>query len=206
MDTTETMWDIDVKYFFRVTDDNYIQLAIKFDGGELEISAQFKLRFENLYENINFILKGHIEAHLPYQGMPVFQKSKLLTKHEFARIIKAIQDEKLAITEQAKSNETPLIEYLRLQNLSPEPSGNNPNSWMANCPCGGQHHIYVVTTEDTWGCGYCKRKGKLPELKIWLAEIKIKKDQNKLSRMMQELNNEGSIESKDLQNWWMNRY
>ena len=60
MDTTESMWDFDIKYFYRVTDDNYIQLACKMDGGELQLSAQFKLRYENLKENIIFIIKEHI--------------------------------------------------------------------------------------------------------------------------------------------------
>lgn len=206
MDTIETMWDIDVKYFYRVTDDNYIQLATKFDDGELLLSAQFKLRFKNLKENIIFIVKENIEAYLPYEGFPVFQKSTIFSEDEFDGIIQKMKDEKLAVMEQAKLNQTPLINFLREQNLFPRPTGNNPNSWAANCPCGGNHFIMVVTKEDEWGCGYCKRKGKLPELKQWLQEIKIKKDQKKLSRMMQELKEHGSVQSKDLQKWWTNRY
>ena len=48
LDTTEIMWGCQMQYFYRVTDDNYIQLALKIEGGELQLSAQFKLRYENL--------------------------------------------------------------------------------------------------------------------------------------------------------------
>ncbi len=206
MDTTETMWVIDMKYFYRVTDDNYIQLANKMDGGELQISAQFKLRYENLKENLIFIIKEHIEVHLPYEGFPTFENSVVFTEQEFNAIIKTMKDEKLFIMEQAKANETPIIDYLRAQQLFPRPTGNNPNSWAAKCPCGGNHHIMIVTKEDEWGCGYCNREGKLPELKKWLQEIKIKKDQKNLSRMLKELKENGAIQTKKTLKWWMNRY
>ena len=178
MDTSETMWDVNMTYFYRVTDDKYIQLAFKMNGGSLRISAQFKLLFQNLKANIIFIVKEHIEAHLPYHGFPTFQKSVVFSEQEFNRIIQTMSDEKRAIIALAKAKETPIIQYLKAQGVTCEPSGNNPNSWQANCPCGSQHFIMIVTTEDTWGCGYCKRKGKLPELKKWIQELQIKKDQN----------------------------
>jgi len=206
MDTTETMWEVEFKYFYRITDDNYIQLAYRMDGGELQLSAQFKLRYENIKENIAFIVKENIEVHSPYEGYPVFEKSDLLTEWEFNGIIQAISDAKESIIKQAKAIQTPLIDYLREQKLNPRPTGYNPNSWIANCPCGGNHFIMVSTLNDEWGCGYCKRKGKIPELEKWLQEVKIKEDQKRLSRMMQELKEHGSIQSKDLTKWWMKRY
>jgi len=206
MDTTETMWEVQFKYFYRITDDNYIQLAFKMDGGELKLSAQFKLRSKHLKENIIFIVKEHIEVHQPYEGYPEFEKSAVFTEQEFNTIIQTMIDEKQAIIEQAKAKQTPLIAYLRTKQLFPRPTGNNPNSWIAKCPCGGQHYIMIVTTTDTWGCGYCRRKGGIAELESWLQEIKIKKDQERLSRMMQELKAHGSIKSPDLKKWWMNRY
>jgi hypothetical protein len=206
MDTLEIMGDIDFKYFYRVTDDNYIQLAYKMDGGELEICAQYKLRHENLKENIIFIVKEIIEATLPYDGFPIFQNSVVFTKQEFDSLIKVMQDEKLAIMEQAKAYQTPLIDYLREEQLNPRPTGINPNSWVARCPCGGNHQIMVSTLNDDWGCGYCKRKGKILELEKWLQEVKIKEDHKRLSRMLKELKELGSIQSEETLKWWMNRY
>ncbi len=206
MDTLEIMGDIDFKYFYRVTDDNYIQLAYRMDGGEMELCAQYKLRYENLKENIIFIVKENIEANLPYEGFPIFQNSVVFTRQEFDSIIKSMKDEKLAIMEQAKAYQTPLIDYLREQQLNPRPTGYNYNSWVARCPCGGNHQIMVSTLNDEWGCGYCKRKGKIPELEKWLQEVKIKEDQKRLSKMLKELKEHGSIQSEETLKWWLNRY
>ncbi|GAA4270442.1 hypothetical protein [Hyunsoonleella aestuarii] len=205
MDTLEIMGDIDFKYFYRVTEDNYIQLAYKMDKSELELCAQYKLRHDNLKENIIFIVKENIEAHLPFIGFPIFQNSVVFTKQEFDSIINVMKDEKLAIIEQAKAYQTPLIDYLRDRKLNPRPTGYNPNSWVAKCPCGGNHQIMVSTLHDEWGCGYCNREGKILELEKWLQEIKIKEDQKRLSKMLKELKEDGKL-SKQTSKWWMNRY
>jgi len=206
MDTSESMWDVQCQYFYRVTDDKYIQLARTVKGSNLNIIAQKKLKHQHLKDNIISIVKMNMDVRLPYDGFPCFEKSDVFTEAEFNSIIDTIKAEKNAIIAETERRETPIIRYLKAVDIPTHPSGNNPNSWVANCPCGGQHHIYIVTIEDTWGCGYCKRKGKLPELKQWIQEIRIKKDQRKLSRMMQELKTYGSIQSTDLQTWWLNRY
>jgi len=182
MDTIESMWDAEFKYFYRITDDNYIQLAYSLEESDLTIIAQEKLKHKNLKDNIISIVKRNIEAHLPYDGFPLFEKSSVFTEQEFNTIIQTIKDEKDAIIKQAKGNQTPLIDYLREQNLNPKPSGDNPNTWVASCPCGGNHHIMVGTLDDGWGCGYCSRGGKLPEIKKWIQEIKIKKDEKDFMR------------------------
>ena len=205
MDTLEIMGDIDFKYFYRVTDDNYIQLAYKMDKREMELCAQYRLRHDNLKENITFIVKENIEAHLPYEGFPIFEKSTVFTEQEFNSIIQSIKDEKNAIIKQATSTQTPLIDYLREQNLNPRPTGYTPNSWVARCPCGGNHHIMVSTLNDEWGCGYCNRKGEIPELEKWLQEVKIKEDQKRLSKMLKELKDDGKL-SQETSKWWMKRY
>ena len=115
------------------------------------------------------------------------------------------KDEKLAIIKEAKMVETPLIAYLREQHLNPKRSGNNSHSWIAKCPCGGNHFINVVTKNDEWGCGYCGRKGNQPELEKWIQEIKTKEDQKNLSRMLKELK-KGSIQTEETLKWWINRY
>ncbi|WP_242094336.1 hypothetical protein [Aestuariivivens sediminicola] len=205
MDNSDLDWGTEFKYFYRITDDNYIQLAHRLNGGELKISAQFRLRFKNLKENIIFIVKENIEAHLPYEGFPVFEKSTVITEKEFNSIIQTIRDERNLMIEQAIAFQTPLIDYLREKNLNPRPSGNNPYSWVAKCPCGGNHFLMIVTKTDNWGCGYCRRVGKLPELQAWLKEIKIKEDQKRLSKMLRELKENGGL-SKETTKWWLKRY
>jgi hypothetical protein len=175
------------------------------NDGELELNAQFKLRFKNNKENIIFIVKINIEARLPYEGFPLFEKSDVFTEQEFNSIVKSIKDEKYYFIEKAKENKTPLISFLEERVLNPQPT-NELNSWVTKCPCGGNHSIMIVTIEDEWGCGYCKRKGKLPELKSWLQEISIKEDQKNLSTMMKELKKDGEIQNKRALKWWLNRY
>jgi hypothetical protein len=204
MDTTETMWDIDFRYFYRITDDNYIQLAQRQDGSQLAISAQFVRRYEDFKSNITFILREHIEAHLPYDGFPSFIDSSVLSKAEFEAMIQSIKDEKHRQATMANAKQTPLIDFLKKNNLYPEPTGNNSHSWVARCPSGGKHFIMVVTKDDKWGCGYCKRKGGLEELKKWIQENKIKKDQQMLTRFMKE-SKSGEL-SEEIKKWWMNRY
>jgi hypothetical protein len=170
------MWAIDFKYFYRITDDNFIQIASSMEGDELKICAQYKLRHKNLKENIVFILKELIEAHLPYEGFPVFQNSTVFTEQEYDSIIQKMKDEKLAIIEQARANQSPLINYLKEQNFNPRPTGNTIHSWVTKCPCGGNHHLIISTLKDEWGCGYCNREGRLPELKKWLYELRVKQD------------------------------
>jgi hypothetical protein len=37
VDTTESLWEIDFKYFYRLTDDNFNQIGSSMEGTELEI-------------------------------------------------------------------------------------------------------------------------------------------------------------------------
>jgi hypothetical protein len=62
----------------------------------------------------------------------------------------------------------PIILYCTEHNLYPEPEDHSPDIWKANCPSGRQHHIMISTSSNEWGCGYCKKKGKLEELKLWV--------------------------------------
>jgi hypothetical protein len=57
------------------------------------------------------------------------------------------------------------------QQLHPKPTGFNEDSWTANCPSGGNHFIMVTTLKDEWGCGYCRKKGRILDLKKWVKEL-----------------------------------
>jgi hypothetical protein len=67
----------------------------------------------------------------------------------------------------------PIILFCEEKNLYPEPEDHSPDSWKANCPSGRQHHIMISTSSPSshcWGCGYCKKKGGLEELKQWVEK------------------------------------
>ena len=46
MTTYETLFDEEFDYFYRITDDNYFQLAFSYHNSELEIRVQYKLQFD----------------------------------------------------------------------------------------------------------------------------------------------------------------
>lgn len=202
MTTYETDFEAEFNYYFRITDDNYIQLANSFEKDDLKIIAQYKKKTINFKENVIFIVKAYVEAYCLYDGFPKLKNSIVFSQKEFGDLINDIKIEK---TKKAIEKETPLISFLRDNELYPIPSGNNSNSWIAKCPSGGNHFIQIVTTNDEWGCGYCNRNGRINELKQWLREISVKNDQKNLSKMMQELKN-GGIQTKEILNWWLNRY
>lgn len=68
LESEETIWDIAIQYYCRITDDNFIQFSISVDKSEQEITAQYKLRFISLKENLIFIIQKYIEANLLYHA------------------------------------------------------------------------------------------------------------------------------------------
>ncbi|WP_282071396.1 hypothetical protein [Polaribacter atrinae] len=204
MTTYETMFNIELNYFYRITDDGYMQLAYSTDDA-LEIKAQYKLQFSTKKEDIIYIVHQLIEAHYLYDGFPTLKDSVIFTQQEFQQIINDIKKSKSTEKEKASQNITPLISLLRQHQLNPIPTGFNKNSWVANCPSRGNHFIQIVTSNDQWGCGYCKRKGGKEALEKWIQEIKSLKDQKRLTTMLKELD-KGNIQTKSTLKWWLNRY
>ena len=106
-------------------------------------------------------------------GSPWFLESDMISENDF-NIIRKRGSERMAerknkIKEIGQNH--PLIIYCAEQKLYPEPEGHSPHSWKANCPSGRQHHIMISTSspeDHSWGCGYCKKKGGLEELKNWI--------------------------------------
>jgi hypothetical protein len=175
--TTETMWDIVIKYFYRVTDDKYIQLAYTQDDSELKIIAQYKARYKDVKENLLFILRNTVEANFLYTGFPTFEHSLVLTRLEFDLLIDQIKDGIYKVRRFAMKLKSTFITYLEEIDLNPRPTGETKYAWIASCPnAKGKHHIMVSTKHDEWGCGYCGKKGKKEDLDEWLWELDYKRN------------------------------
>ena len=108
-------------------------------------------------------------------GWPYFIKSELISSDEFNQSLQQgihnIKNRKNQIKESGKHH--PIILFCEEKNLYPEPEDHSPDSWKANCPSGRQHHIMISTSSSSnhsWGCGYCKKKGGLEELKQWVEK------------------------------------
>jgi hypothetical protein len=57
--------------------------------------------------------------------------------------------------------------------LHPEPAGIGPTQWDARCPVRSGHRLMITTGNDEFGCGYCRVKGGVDELR---ALVKMKVD------------------------------
>ena len=131
------------------------------------------------YTNEISVLKEFLIDLFSYSGncygYPIFSHSEVIIENEFKHClhlgIENIRKRKKQIRENGK--EHPIILFCEEKNLYPEPEDHSPDSWKANCPSGRQHHIMISTSRPSshnWGCGYCKKKGGLEELKQWVEK------------------------------------
>jgi len=73
-------------------------------------------------------------------------------------------------SQQALENETEIIRVARELGLQPEPAGIGPVQWYATCPRRRGHRLMITTGHDEVGCGYCRVKGGVDELRAFAAE------------------------------------
>ena len=195
-------WGAKFYYYYRVTDDNFIQIAYGLDEKEHTICAQYQKTNQDLKSNPKKILMNYVEANRFYAGNLAFVESTLFTESEFSSMIGAIKNELEVLKDEARILKTPFIDYLEKTNFNPKPTGNTKYSWTIGCPnAEGKHFLMISTLNDEWGCGYCKRKGDLEDFKNWLREI----DRKKLTQFVKEINTNTKLSDK-MKKWWFNRY
>ena len=103
-----------------------------------------------------------------YSGLPRFGSPGFLTEEDFYKIISGIKSELDRNNDLANTSATPFINYLESQSLNPKPSGHNKYSWLADCPFSNHKHFMMVSTkENTYGCGWCKKKGSQIDLEFF---------------------------------------
>jgi hypothetical protein len=195
----QTMFDMRFHYYYRITDDNYIQMARGYEDKEHTICAQYKCTHQDLKNNLKHILSKYIEANRFFNGYPNFISGTLFTESEFLNLIK---DDKMIPKNKESPFRTSFIDFLEKMNFNPKPTGNNEYSWTIGCPnAEGKHFLMISTLNDEWGCGYCNRKGNLEDFKNWLREL----DRKKLTQFVKEINTDNDLSDK-MKKWWFNRY
>jgi hypothetical protein len=65
----------------------------------------------------------------------------------------------------ARENESEIIRVARELGLHPEPAGFGPVQWYARCPAKSLHRLMITTSKDEFGCGYCRVRGGVEELR-----------------------------------------
>mgnify|MGYP005748884429 CR=1 FL=1 len=122
---------------------------------------------------LKFFLTEYL-SHLGY-GYPWYVKSELFTEAEFNSMRSNAIDMIDARKAKARQNTSILTEVCEKYKLRPEPCNSDGTSWQAQCPSGRQHWIAITTEDNLWGCGYCRKKGGIPELVEWMEEIRAAK-------------------------------
>ena len=69
----------------------------------------------------------------------------------------------------ARKQKAPIIETARRLRLGPEPTCTSPVAWQARCP-GANHYLYISSASNSFGCGWCRRKGGPEELEAFAVE------------------------------------
>jgi hypothetical protein len=109
-------------------------------------------------------------------GYPWYVKSDLFTEEEFRSMVSKAESMIDNHKAKAKLNTSILTEVCEKYKLRPEPYNDSGTSWQAQCPSGRAHWIAISTENNTWGCGYCRKKGGIPELVEWMEEIRESKN------------------------------
>lgn len=175
--TWETYMDAEIDYYIRLEKSTS---TIKLYSASFEPvpAKEYQLTFlqEGNYleenwkkEGIN-LLDRQLRKWAWIVGYPEFRVSGEVSEDEFEEIRMAYHKEQEAIIK--LTQETPLIYWLKKAGLEPLPTGMNAESWKSKCPySGGKHFLSISTKDDTWGCGYCQKKGNLKTLEETFPDL-----------------------------------
>jgi len=125
----------------------------------------------------------------------------IVDKSAYDRLLKRLDDEHEENRRKAREGETEIIKVARELGLSPKPTGEGPSHWFARCPGKihgktGNHVLFINAAEDSFGCGWCRRKGGVEELRAFVRERKLggvekKEDIGPIKKEQQESNEDG---------------
>jgi hypothetical protein len=99
----------------------------------------------------------------------------LLKRNELAGIVETVSEElkrnTLAAEAAQRVEKASIITLASELGLNPRPAGHNGSAWMADCP-RRSHWIMLSPSLNEFGCGYCRRKGGLVELKAFADYVR----------------------------------
>ena len=169
LETLETMFDVPTylylidgkKIFYKNSkDEEYTKT-----GYNLELNSEINKK--SVY---NFVI-GYFRYSIRWNGIPTFNSAGYLNKEDLESIISEVKDELQASKKEGLITANHFTEYLESQSLDPKPTGDNNYLWQANCPYSGGNHFMMISTEtNTFGCGWCKKKGDQKALKDYLQK------------------------------------
>ncbi|WP_124640512.1 hypothetical protein [Amniculibacterium aquaticum] len=175
-----------ILYFYRITDDDYLQWIDVFLDDEndeksileaskepLKIVCQYKYDYDfSFIDNILIAFAEFIHGRSMYDGRIIQFKSEIISNAHFLQIQKNIADRKKGIVESI------LLEFTKENNLFPKVHDAKKGLYFSQCVNSENHYLPISISpgKEEWGCGYCGRKGGIEELKQWISEKKQSKN------------------------------
>jgi len=95
----------------------------------------------------------------------------MITRESYDSLIGRVTAELDANSQEAREHVPEIVRVAEILELNPTPRGTSPHHWVANCP-GTNHQIMIGGDTETFGCGYCRRKGTVDDLRQFADERK----------------------------------
>ena len=115
------------------------------------------------------LLRQLVVARVGHLWPGAFLAGGIIEEPEFLELVGAIEAQLDENQDLAREQESPIVQVARDLQLNPEPAGTAPHRWWANCP-GTGHRLMISSGSDSFGCGYCARKGGVEELRAFVEE------------------------------------
>jgi hypothetical protein len=169
LETLETIFDASI--YLYLIDGKKIFYKTSKDGDYTEAGYKLEFNSEVNKKSIYNFVKGYFSYSIRWNGIPTFNSAGYLNKEDLESIISEVKDELQALKKEGLITANHFTKYLESQSLDPRPSGDNKHLWLANCPFSGGSHFMMISTEsNTFGCGWCKKKGDQKALKDYLQK------------------------------------
>jgi hypothetical protein len=110
-----------------------------------------------------------------------FVAAGIVNEQAFNTLVERIELELEDNSEKARQRETEIIKVARELGPHPQPTGTGPDYWQAWCP-GTNHPLYINAAENSFGCGWCKRKGRTEELRTFIKERRVRRTSSSSER------------------------
>ncbi len=115
------------------------------------------------------LLSRYCRDLIPVSAPGRFIAPGLLSKTDYDFVIGSIMDEIRSNRQESAKSKSEIISTAGELGLNPEPPFLSPGIWSATCP-RTNHHLFLSSTSNTFGCGYCGKKGGPSELAEFVKE------------------------------------
>ncbi|MGZ4891915.1 MAG: SEL1-like repeat protein [Halobacteriota archaeon] len=152
--------------------------AIKREGDELTACL-------NLLELL-------VRARHGFEWPEEFLVAGIVKESAFTSMVRRLEKELDENKQRAEETETEIIKVARKLGLSPKPTGEGPSHWFARCPGrihgkAGAHVLFIDAAGNVFGCGYCRRKGGVEELRAFVHERGLTAKEHEESKLGEAL-------------------